>query len=705
MLRAHSPERPRATGLPRLSLLLLASAVITQLLLPGQAADHRPIRLDDLFALRRLSDPQVSPDGRWIAYVETVVDKAANTSDSDIWIAPADGGEARQLTRSPKHDRHPRWSPDGRWLVFESNRSGEFQAWILPLDGGEARQLTTLSTEASQPVWSPDGSHVAFVSAVFPEFSEQPFAESDKANREKLEARKNSKVKARVMTRLLYRHWDAWVDDLRQHLFVVPVSEGRASGEPRDLTPGDRDAVPTSSTFAAGDEFAFSPDGRELAYTATPTPAREEAWSTNHDLWAVDLASGKRRPLTTNPAADGCPRFSPDGRWLAYRAQRRAGFEADRWELWVMDRTSGEARSLTAGFDRSVGNLAWSADGKGLWFEAEHLGASPLWAVALAGGDPTPAARGGTLGDVSLSRDGQVIVGTRQTLNSPTALVRFHPGNLQPQRLPHPANDALLGQLDLPAPESITFHGAGQTPVQMWILKPPGFDPARKYPLVFWVHGGPQGAFNDGWSYRWNAPLWAAQGYVLAMPNPRGSTGFGQQFTDEISHDWGGRVFEDLMAGLTELEKLPYIDTTRMAAAGASYGGYMMNWFQGHTDKFRTLITHCGVYDFISMYGTTEEVWFDEWDHGIPWENPEFTRWSPHQFAARFKTPNLVIHNELDFRVPISQGMSLFTTLQRRGIPSKFLYFPDEGHWVLKPQNSELWHQTVFDWLAEYLHP
>jgi dipeptidyl aminopeptidase/acylaminoacyl peptidase len=264
-------------------------------------------------------------------------------------------------------------------------------------------------------------------------------------------------------------------------------------------------------------------------------------------------------------------------------------------------------------------------------------------------------------------------------------------------------NADLLHKIALTAPESVTVSGAGGTPVQMWIVKPAQFDPAKKYPLVFWVHGGPQSAFLDSWSTRWNAQLWAAQGYVIALPNPRGSTGFGQKFTDEISHDWGGKVYEDLLACLAQLERQPYIDTTRMAAAGASFGGYMMNWFQGHLDKFKTLVTHDGVYEFTSMYGTTEEVWFDEWEHGIPWENPQFEQFSPHRFAQNFKTPNLIIHNELDFRVPLNQGISLFTTLQRKGVPSKLLYFPDEGHWVLKPQNSELWHQTIFAWLADYL--
>lgn len=657
---------------------------------------------DDLLACQRLSDPKVSPDGNWVAYVVGVPDKDANRVNSDIWLVPAGGGAPRQLTRSPKHDRHPTWSPDSKWIAFESNRDGEFQVYVIPVDGGEARKMTTISTEANQPVWSPDGRHIAFVSAVFPEFSGKPFAEADRLNKEKLDGREKSKVKARVITRLLYRHWDSWVDDKRQHLFVVPVKDGVSAGEPKNLTPGDRDAVPTSSTFSAGDEFDFSPDGRELTYTATPTPAREEAWSTNHDLWTVDIATGERRQRTTNAAADGCPHYSPDGRWIAYRAQARAGFEADRWQLMLLDRAGGTARSLTASFDSSIEEIEWATDSKTLVVAAEDKGTKRLWTVTTAGNDVRPITTGGAAGEPSITGLGMVCY-MRHQMTAPAALMRVPlSGQAAPEVLANP-NAGLIQSLGLPAPESVTVSGAGGTPVQMWILKPPGFSADRKWPLVFWVHGGPQGAFMDSWSYRWNPELWAAQGYVIAMPNPRGSTGFGQKFTDEISGDWGGKVYDDLMAALGHLEKQPWIDTGRMASAGASFGGFMMNWFQGHTDKFKTLVTHCGVYNFDTMYGTTEELWFDEWDHGIPWENPKFSDHSPHRFAKNFKTPNLVIHNELDFRVPVAQGLDLFSVLQRKGIPSKLLYFPDEGHWVLKPQNSELWHKTVFDWLAEYL--
>ncbi len=687
--------------LPVLFVLLLAAA------LPALAAPKRPIELADLFKFKRVSDPQVAPDGRHAVYVVSEVLWDENRTQSDLWLVDTATGAACALTSTPRNERSPRWSPDGQWLAFESNRGGDYQIWLLPMAGGEARQLTTLATGASGPRWSPTGDRLAFVSDVFPQFSALPFAEADAKNKAALAAREKDPVKVRVATQLLYRHWDSWHDGRRKHVFVVGVKDGAAAGEPRNVTPGENDAVPTSSTFSGGEEYDFSPDGRLLAFTAPPLPLREQAWRTNHDLWLVDLATLERKQLTTNPAADGFPRFSPDGRTLAYRAQARAGFEADKWELRVLDLATGQSRSLTAAWDRSADGFVWAPDGTKLYTTAAEAGAEPLFAVATAAAaEPQRLATGrGMVSAPSVTADGGVIVYAFNNATSPAdvfALNLAGAGDAAPRALTQ-ANAALVAQLDLPALENVSVTGAQGDPVQMWLLKPPGFDPTKRYPLVFWVHGGPQGAFSDAWGYRWNPQVWAARGYVVALPNPRGSTGFGQKFTDEISRDWGGRIFTDLMACLDWLEKQPYVDASRAAAAGASYGGYMMNWFQGHTDRFKALITHCGVYNLESMYGTTEEVWFSEWDHGIPWRDLDQLKWSPHKYAANFKTPNLIIHNDLDFRVPLSQGMELFTALQRQGVPSRLVMFPDEGHWVNKPRNSERWHQEVFAWLEEYL--
>jgi dipeptidyl aminopeptidase/acylaminoacyl peptidase len=658
-----------------------------------------PLTLDKFFAFRRLSEPSISPDGRWVVYQVTSPDVEKNTTSSRLWLAPTDGGPARQLTNTDKHDRHPRFSPDSRRVLFESDRSGESQLWVIDIGGGEARQLTTISTGASGGIWSPDGSQIVFVSAVYPEFSSRPFAESDAANKKRKEDADRNPVKAKVLTRLFYRHWDSWVDGKRQHLFVVSA-EG---GQPRDLTPGDYDAVPTSTTFAVGDDFTFSPDGKDVLFTS---PARSaEAWSTNHDIWRVPLAGGEPENLTAaNEAADAHPLFSPDGRWLAYRRQTRPGYEADRWELVVASPDGKNVRGLTARFDRSVSDFVWAADGKSLYFLAEDEARVPLFEIDLSGGQPQKVAQAGTLGSLSIARDGRMAC-TAANLSQPPEIFLVEPG--KPVRNLSRANAEAAADIAWGASESVEVPLADGRRMQMWLVKPPRFDPTKAWPLVYLVHGGPQGAWEDAWSWRWNPQLWAAQGYLIALPNPRGSTGFGQEFVDQISADWGGRCFDDLMAGVAWLEKQRYVDRDRMAAAGASFGGYMMNWFAGHTDKFKTLICHCGVYNFDSMYATTDELWFDEWEHGgPPWVNRDsYEKHSPHRFAKAFKTPMLIIHNDLDFRVPISEGFQLFTTLQRLGVPSKLINFPDEGHWVLKPANSRFWHEQVFAWLKQYVPP
>ncbi len=693
-------------------------ALLVLLLCPAVSSSAgRPMQLDDLFRFKRVVDPQISPEGRHVVYAVGTVDLEANKVLYHLWLAPAEGkGEPRQLTNASKSDRNPRWSPDSKTILFESTRSGSQQLWAIDPTGGEARQLTHISTGASNGTWSRDGKQIAFVSAVWPEYSEKPFKESDALNKKRMDEHEKSPVKAKVFTRLFLRHWDEYVEDKRQHLFVMSYEGGKA-GEPRDVTPGDRDAYPTSTTFSSSVDFTFSPDGTHLLFTAVPET--NEAWSTNYDICRVPVTGGttKWECLTLeNLAADSGPQFSPDGKKLAYRAQKRPGFEADQWELLICDCTmsgmlNGPPRSLTAKVDRSFDAFVWAQSVNGLLATADDKGATPVWRIALDG-DVEQSMVGGTISGLSISNESNRLVFSNTALKHPAdlAVVQLTSDASKGLRFIDP-NEALLRGLDLATPESVTVKGAGGAPMQMWILKPRGFDSAKKWPLVYLVHGGPQGAWEDGWSWRWNPELWAAQGYVVALPNPRGSTGFGQKYVDEISGDWGGKCYDDLMAGLAHLEKQPYIDTERMAAAGASFGGYMMNWFAVNTGKFKTLITHCGVWNFDSMYSTTEELWFDEWEHGgPPWgkNRTSYEKHSPHRWAAnlaKFKTPMLIIHNDLDFRVPVSEGLQLFTTLQRLGIESRFVNFPDEGHWVLKPRNSQRWHQEVFTWLKKHVAP
>jgi len=688
----------------------------------NSAMKKRSMVVEDLFALQRVDAPSVSPDGKWTVYaVSEIIDSKNSKSVSRLWIVPSDGSApARQLTNPSGKDNGPKWSPDGRWILFASTRSGSSQLWVINPSGGEAKQLTKISTDASTATWSPDGKQIAFVSAVYPEFSLLPFAESDEANKEKIAAIAESPVKARVFKRLFYRHWDSYVEDKRQHLFVIDVTENTAgelvAGEPRDATPGDRDAYPTSTTFSASQDYCFTPDSSHLVFTAVP--AINESWSTNYDLCRVPISGGAVdwETLTTiNTAADGLPIFSPDGSTLAFRSQRTPGYEADKWEIMVAEcsrdgKLLSEPKSLTKDIDSSFDEIVWRNNLQ-IIATAEAGGSKPLYMVAINKPNVIERAQSvGTSMNLSISLDGETLVCNNSRITHPAEVFRVELNDLfirtkSPGVNLSRVNEKMLAELDLPEPSSVTVNGADGDPMQMWILTPPGFDKTKKWPLAFLVHGGPQGAWADNWSFRWNQQIWAAQGYVIAAPNPRGSTGFGQKYTDQISGDWGGRCYDDLMAGLTYMEQQNYIDTNRMFSAGASFGGYMMNWFQGKTTKFKTLVTHCGVYNFDSMYTTTEELWFDEYEHGGPPWGPNresYEKHSPHRLAANFKTPMLIIHNDLDFRVPVSEGQQLFTALQRQGIPSKFINFPDEGHWVQKAANSRFWHNEIFAWVKEY---
>ncbi|MBN9118439.1 MAG: S9 family peptidase [Planctomycetes bacterium] len=681
------------------------------------AADKRPMKVEDLFAFKRVGAPQISPDGKTVVYQVTDVDLEKNKSTTALWVAPADGtGAPKQLTDPKgKRDANPRWSPDGERILFESNRSGSMQLWVVGADG-EAKRVTNVSTGATNGAWSPDGSHVAFVSSVYPEFSEKPFAESDKLNKERDEGIEKSPVKAKTFTKLFYRHWDEYVGDKRQHLFVCKTD----GTDCRDVTPGDRDANPSSSTFDSGENFTFTPDGKHLVFSAVPE--KNEAWSTNYDLCRVSVtnASPKWETLTAdNKAADGGPKFSAGGKKLAWRAQKKPGYEADKWDILVADcnpdgTLTGKPTNATAKYDVSVNDFVWTGGfDRAFLFTADADGTTPIFMVQADGTGFKVEYAAGACGALSVSRKREMAAFTEMAMHHPAEVKAYRWADERPKPVNvSRANEKLLAELDLNRPESVEVPVEGGAKMQMWILKPPGFDASKKWPVAYLVHGGPQGAWEDAWSFRWNPQAWAAQGYVVVMPNPRGSTGFGYKFMDEITGDWGGKCYRDLVAGLDHVEKLPYVDKDRIASAGGSFGGYMMNWFAVNdvAPRFKCLITHCSVWNFESMWGTTDELWFDEWEHGgLPWEKPgKYAEFSPHKKAGalgKYKTPMLIIHNDLDFRCPIGQGHELFSALQRQGVPSRFVNFPDEGHWVLKPKNSQHWHKEVFAWLKKYAPP
>ncbi len=664
-------------------------------LVPLGASAKRPITFEDLMKVQRFSDPQVSPDGKWVAYVQVAVDLAANTKTGHIWLVPVEGGEAHQLTRGTGSDSRPRWSPDGKELAFISTRGGSSQVWIIPANGGEARQLTNISTEADGVVWASKGNTLLFTSQVYPDCTDEA------CNKQRLEAAEKSKVKARVIDELLFRHWVAWRDGKYTHLFAVSA-EG---GAPRDLTPGAVDA-PTFF-LEAPDGYAISPDGTQAVVASNHSqPPSSVAWTTNNDLFLVSTSGGALENITRdNPGSDAAPQYSPNGRYIAYTSQARDGYESDLFRLRVYDLQTHQVKDLTSGFDQWVTGFAWAPDNDTLYFEAPDHAQTRIFKTSVSH-PKVEKVLDGTFGDFVVTPDGRTLIVTKSSLTQPSEVYRASVTGGEITQLTH-ANDALLAELDMNPVESVTTRGALGADIQSLLIKPPGFDPSKKYPAIFLIHGGPQGDWEDAWGYRWNAQLFASHGYVVMMTNFHGSSGYGQKFLEEISGDWGGACYTDLMNAADYLWKLPYVDNTRIGAAGASFGGFMINWIAGHTDRFKALVSHDGPFDQRSMYGETEELWFPEWEFkGVPWKQPElYEKWSPSYYAQNFKTPMLVVEGELDFRVPDGQAFQLFTTLQRRGIPSKLLYFPDEGHWVNKPQNSQLWYKTVLGWLDHYLTP
>ena len=715
----------------------LAPSLVRNAAAQAPAAPKRPMTFEDMMQMKRLGETAVSPDGKWLAYSVTTVNLEQNTKTAELFIQAIAGGEPKKLAVAQPGDSGPQFAPDGKRILFLSGREGGEQVWLADFDpatgaASNAKKLTAISTEADNALWSPDGKSIVFTSAVYPDCPAIVAGDQsgDKCNADRDQAQAASKVKAQIFTHLLYRHWNHFTGEKRSHLFLASVDTGSL----RDLTPNDpHDAPPFS--LGGGGGFSFAPDAKELAFTENLDP--EPAISTSASIFTLDLTNPTAKPVKVSTSAGGNfnPAYSPDGKWLAWRSEARAGYEADQFRLMLYDRAAKTTRDLLPKFENWVDEFAWSPDSKRIYFTSGDKGEAPIFLTALDG-TITTISNQGEFSDLHPLPSEQEVIASRMTVASPSEVVAISSATGSPdpqarttvQGLPGAVGfgaitisqiqqitslnvELVFFQLDLPKMESFWFTAKDGTKLEGFLIRPPGFDPAKKYPLKFLIHGGPQGAFGDGWSYRWNAELFAANGYVVVMVNFRGSTGYGQAVVDGVNGDWGGKPFSDLMLGLDYAEQhYPFIDKTRECALGASYGGYMANWVEGHTDRFKCIVSHDGMFDAESAFGTTEEDWFNIWEFkGHPWdyygkpdaENP-YRKFSPSLYAKNFHTPMLVVHGQLDYRLDVSEGFQLFDTLQLLKVPSKMLYFPDEGHWVLKPQNSRLWWKTVNDWVDEW---
>jgi dipeptidyl aminopeptidase/acylaminoacyl peptidase len=689
---------------------------------------------EDMMAMKRLGETAVSPDGKWLAYSVTTVDLAKNTKTPELWLQKIEGGEPEKIAVAQPGDGGPQFSSDGKRILWLSSRDGSQQVWTADFDPetgatSNAKELTNIATEADNAQWSHDGHSVVFTSSVYPDCSAitmEDFGSGNACNAERDKKIAESKVKAQIFTALLYRHWNHFTGDKRSHLFLVDVGTGKM----RDLNPGDMHDVPPFS-LEGGGGFSISPDSKELAFTENPDPV--PAISTSAQIYTLDLTDPAAKPVKVSTSAGGNfnPAYSPDGKYIAWRSEARAGYESDKFRLWLYDRSTKQGKDLLPKFDNWVDEFAWGPSSQQIAFASGTRGEANLYIAGVQPGAAIQITNHGEFGDLHLlarpDRPGDVekggiaaVVAARMTVDQPSEVTIVRVGDTHetvkdqsgvetfddsPVRQFTHLNDALLAQLDQPKMESFWFTAKDGTKLQGFIIPPPGYDPAKKYPVKFLIHGGPQGAWGDSWSYRWNAELFAANGYVVVMINPRGSTGYGQAVVDGVNGDWGGKPYNDLMLGLDYAEQhYPFIDKTRECALGASYGGYAAYWLEGHSTRFKCIVSHDGMFNTVSAFGTTEELWFPTWEFkGTPWSNPQgYNKWSPHLAAPNFKTPILIVHGQLDYRLDVSEGFQAFTTMQFLKVPSKMLYFPDEGHWVLKPQNSQLWYKTVNDWVDQW---
>jgi dipeptidyl aminopeptidase/acylaminoacyl peptidase len=670
-----------------LSLVLLA--------VPSSgSAQKKAFTISDLYRVKGISDLGVSSDGRTIVYAVSTTDLPRAKRTSQIWIASADGSAARLLTQDTVNQSSPRFSPDAKSVfVIKGDSAGDQNLFVVSTTGGALRQVTHIGTGVSDAVWSPDGTRIVFSSDVYPECRGD-----DACNRRTAKQWQEGPLKAHIADALLFRHWTSWKDGTRTHVLIADV----ATGSVRDVTPGDIDAPP----FQLGGpvQYALSPDGKELAFAVNPDSV--PAVSTNSDIWLLSLTDPAAKPrniTVTNKAYDNSPKYSPDGRYIAYRTQLVPAYESDLFRLALYDRTKGTTRVLTESYRDWIDDFDWSADSKSLYFTGPALGETPIRRFDIASGAITTLLTGGTIDQFVVTPDQQKIFYIHRSVGEPgeAFVASLRGGKAQtPTRLTH-LNDAFVAEVDVRPAEAMWVVGAGGDKVQYYVVKPHGFDPSKKYPLILNVHGGPQGNFGDAFRGDWQ--VYPGAGYVVVFSNPHGSTGFGQDFTSEISGDYGGKVFEDLMKVTDAVAKLPYVDSTRMGAMGWSFGGYEMDWFEGHTTRFKAIASMMGLYDLRSFFGATEELWFPRWDlKAFPWEESKYMQWSPSSYTQNFKTPVLILTGEKDFRVPYTQSLEFFTDLQLRGVPSKLVVFSNAGHWPSWYEMA-LYYTAHLEWFNKWL--
>jgi dipeptidyl aminopeptidase/acylaminoacyl peptidase len=682
----------------KLGMLALAATMAGTTL--GAVAAPRGFTVEDLVAMERVGSPAVSPDGSRVAYTVRTTDMGKNRGHTDVYVVDlrAANPTPQRLTSDAASSTDPEWSPNGDAVYFLSSRSGSGQVWRVPAAGGDAVRVTDLPLDVDAFRVAPTGDRMLLSMAVFRDCADLACTKA------RLDAKEKDKASGKLYDRLFVRHWDTWSDGRNNVLYAAPLdASGRVNGTPVSLS-GSLDGDVPSKPFGDREEFRFSPDGKTAVFSVR-IAGKTEAWSTNFDLYAVPAAGGMPRNLTAdNHAWDTKGVFSPDGRTLAYLAMSRPGFEADRYHIVLLDLASGKKRNVAESWDRSPGGLQWTADGKTLVADAEDVGQHRLFAIDVASGKVSPLTDKGSIGGFDVR--GTTIAYTQTNLASGAQLFGMRLGAEKPVQLTH-VNDTKLADVRWGEYEQFSFKGANGDTVYGHVMKPWNYEPGKSYPVAFLVHGGPQGSFGNGWSYRWNPQVYAGAGYATVFIDFHGSTGYGQQFTDAISGDWGGKPLEDLKKGLAAaVAKYPWLDRARACALGASYGGYMMNWIEGNwPDGFKCIVNHDGVFDTRGMAYSTEEQWFTDWENGGPYFTvPEkHERFNPVLHVNKWKTPMLVVQGDLDFRIPTAQGLSTFTALQRRGIESKLLVFPDENHWVLKPANSLLWHHTVIGWLDQHL--